>query len=125
MLQSTKAFWPKHGHKFKEDMRVPAKATSKDFEDFQLNIQKAAMQNTSIAGLISEAKAQGATAVQKTLQHVLMHTASAPMTEGNKIVIRHMGQAANERLGPLFCILYNQLRRYLSRPHQRLSARCI
>ena len=100
VLQSTKAFWQKHGHKFKEDMRVLAKATNKDFEDFQLNIQKAAMQNTSITGLISEAKAQGATAVQKTLQHVLMHTASAPMTEGNKIVIRHMGQAANERLGP-------------------------
>ena len=74
VLQSTKAFWQKHGHKFKGDMRVLAKATNKDFEDFQLNIQKAAMQNTSITGLISEAKAQCATAVQKTLQHVLMHT---------------------------------------------------
>ena len=34
VLQSTKAFWQQHGHKFKEDMRVLAKATDKDFEDF-------------------------------------------------------------------------------------------
>ena len=81
-------------------MQVLANTTDKDFQDFQLNLQKAALQNTSITGLISEASAQGATAVQKTLQHVLMHTANAPMTEGNKIVIRHMGQAMNERFGP-------------------------
>ena len=68
-----------------------AKATDKDIEDFQLNIQKATMQNTSITGLISAAKAQGATSVQKTLQHLLMHTANAPMTESDKLVIRHVG----------------------------------
>ena len=90
-------------------MGVLAKITDKDFEDFQLNIQKAAMQNTSITGLISAAKAQGATSVQKTLQHLLMHTANAPMTEGSKITIRHMGQAMNERFGPLFVFLYDQL----------------
>ena len=77
-----------------------AETTGKDFEDFQLNRQNAVLQNTSITGLISQARAQGATAVQKTLNHVLMHTASAPMTEGNNIVIRHMGQAMNERFGP-------------------------
>ena len=65
VLQSTKVFWQKHGHQFKEDMRTLAKATNKDFEDFQLNLQKAALQNTSITSLISEAKAQGAAAVQK------------------------------------------------------------
>ena len=99
----TKASWEKHSHNFKEDMRVLAKSADKDFFDFQLNklnMQKAALQNTSITGLISQARAQGATAVQKTLQHVLMHTANAPMTEGNKVVIRHMGQAMNERFGP-------------------------
>ena len=100
VLQSTKAFWQQHSHKFKEDMRVLAKATDKDFEDFQLNIQKAAMQSTSITGLIGAAKAQAATAVQKTLQHLLMHTANAPMTEGSKITICHMCQAMNERFGP-------------------------
>jgi len=100
VLQSTKAFWEKHSHNFKQDMQVLANTTEKDFQDFQLNMQKAALKNTSITGLISEARAQGATAVQKTLQHVLMHTANAPMTEGNKIVIRHMGQAMNERFGP-------------------------
>jgi hypothetical protein len=100
VLQSTKALWEKHSHNFKEDMRVLAKTTDKDFVVFQLNMQKAALQNTSITGLISQARAQGATAVQKTLQHVLMHTANAPMTEGSKVVIRHMGQAMNERFGP-------------------------
>ena len=37
--------------------------------------------------------------MQKTLQHMLMHTASAPLTEGNKQAIRHMGQALNTRFG--------------------------
>ena len=81
-------------------MRVLAATTDKDFQDFQLNLQKASLQNTSITGLIAQARAQGATAVQKTLQHVLMHTANAPMIEGNKVVIRHMGQTMNERFGP-------------------------
>ena len=31
---------------------------------------------------------------------MLMHTASAPLTEGNKQAIRHMGQALNNRFGP-------------------------
>ena len=57
------------------------------------------MQNTSITGLISAARQQGAVAVQKTLHHMLMHTASAPLTEGNKQTIRHMGQALNTRFG--------------------------
>ena len=81
-------------------MQVLAKTTAKYFEDFQSNMQKAALQNTSIIGLISRARARGATAVQKTLQHVLMHTANAPMTEGNKTIIRQMGQAMNDRFGP-------------------------
>jgi hypothetical protein len=63
-------------------------------------MQSAALQNTSITGLISRARTQGATAVQNTLQNVIIHTANAPMTEGNKIVIRHMGQAMCERFGP-------------------------
>ena len=88
------------GDTFRQDMQGIAKTTDKDVEDFQMNMQKAALQNTSITGLISQARAQGATGVQKLLQHVIMHTANAPMTEGNKIVIRHMGQAMNERFGP-------------------------
>jgi hypothetical protein len=99
VLQSTKAFWEKHGHNFTQDMRVLANTTDKHFRDFQINMQQAALQNTSIAGLIGQAGAQGATAVQKTLQHVLMHTANAAMTEGSKTVVRHMGQAMNERFG--------------------------
>ena len=100
VLQSTRAFWEKHSHNFKQDMRVLAKTTDKDFEDFQMNLQKAALRNMSITELIGQARAQGATAVQTTLQHVLMHTANAPMTEGNKVVIRHLGQAMDERFGP-------------------------
>ena len=100
MLQSTKAFWEKTGHTFAKDMRVLAKTTDKDFQEFQLNMQNAALRNMSIAELIGRARDQNATAVQKTLQHVLMHTANAPMTEGHKVVIRHMGQAMNQRFGP-------------------------
>ena len=43
VLQSTKAFWDKTGHTFKQDMRVLAGTTDKHFEDFQLNLQKAAL----------------------------------------------------------------------------------
>ena len=75
VLQSTKAFWEKTGHTFKQDMRVLAKTTDKDFEDFQLILQKAALQNTSITGLIAQARAQGAPAV-------LTNTANATLTEG-------------------------------------------
>ena len=31
---------------------------------------------------------------------MLMHTANAPMTDGNNMAIRHMGQAMNLRFGP-------------------------
>ena len=84
------------GHTFLGDIKVLAKATDKDFEYFQLNLQKAAL----LTALISQARTQCATAVQKSLQRVLMHTANASMTEGNQIVIRHMGQATNDRFGP-------------------------
>ena len=67
VLQSTKAFGDKLGHTFQQDMKVLAKTTDKDFQDFQLNMQKAALENMSITGLISQDRAQGATAVQTTL----------------------------------------------------------
>ena len=38
--------------------------------------------------------------MQKTLQHVLMHTATTAFSEGAKTTFRHMGQAMNERFGP-------------------------
>jgi len=63
-------------------------------------MQKAALQNVPITTLISQARAQGAVPVQKTLQHVLMHTATTAFSEGAKTTFRHMGQAMNERLGP-------------------------
>ena len=44
------------------------------------------------------ARQQGAPEVQKTLQYMLMHTANAAMTEGNKMAIRHMGQAMNSEV---------------------------
>ena len=38
--------------------------------------------------------------MQKTLQHVLLHTATTAFSEGAKTTFRHMGQAMNERFGP-------------------------
>ena len=40
VLQSTKAFWEKSGATFCRDMKIIAKTTDKDFEDFQFNLQK-------------------------------------------------------------------------------------
>ena len=110
VLQSTKAFWTKTGHTFIKDMKIIARTTDKYFEYFQLNMQKAALQNVPIATLISQARAQGAVPVQNTLQHVLMHTATTAFSEGAKTTFRHMGQAMNERFGPLLYFLHHQLR---------------
>ena len=38
--------------------------------------------------------------MQQPLHHMCMHTARAPLTEGNNQAIRHMGQALNNRCGP-------------------------
>ena len=100
MLQSTKAFGAKSGATFSRDMKILAKTTDKDFEDFQSNLQKAALQNVPITTLISQARSQGAEAVQKTSQHVLMHTATTAFSEGAKTTFQHMGRAMHERFGP-------------------------
>ena len=100
VLQSTKLFWAKTGHSFSKDMKLIAQTTDKDFEAFQYNLQRAAIHNVPISTLISEAKAQGNAAVQRTLQHVLMHTATTAFSEGAKTTFRHMGQAMNDRFGP-------------------------
>ena len=100
VLRSTKLFWTKTGPKFCKDMKIIAKTTDKDFEEFQATMQKAAIKNVPITTLICEARCQGAVAVQTTLQHVLMHTATTAFSEGQKVTFRHMGQAMNERFGP-------------------------
>ena len=100
VLQSTKGFFMKHAKTFAQDLRVIAKATDKDFEVFQANLRKDAMQGASIPALISAAKQQAMPGVQKVLQHFLMHTTNVAMTEGNKMAIRHIGQAMNLRFGP-------------------------
>ena len=100
VLQSTKLFWAKTGHSFSKDMKLIAQTTDKDFEAFQHNLQRAAIHNVPITTLISQAKAQGNAAVQRTLQHVLMHTATTAFSEGAKTTFRHMGKAMNDRFGP-------------------------
>ena len=100
VLQSTKGFYEKHGDKFKEDIRTIASLTDKDLERFQATLQQRGLQHSSMTALVAAAGQEGIVSVQKTLQHMLMCTASAPMTEGNKMTIRHMGQAMNARFGP-------------------------
>ena len=90
-------------------MKVVAKTTDKDLENFQLNMQKSALQNVPITALNSQANAQGAVTVQKTLQQVLMHTTRTAFSEGAKTTFRRMDQAMNERFGPLL-FLHHQLR---------------
>ena len=103
VLQSTKASWVKTGTTFCEDVNIISRTTDKYFEDFQLNLQKSSLHNALITTLISQARAQGAEKVQKTLQHVLMHTATTAFSKGAKTTFRHMGQAMNERFGPFSC----------------------
>ena len=100
VLQSTKGFFAKHSKTFAQDLQLIAKATDKDFELFQANLRQDAMQGASVPALIAAAKQQKLPGVQKVLQHLLMHTANVAMTEGNKMTIRHRGQAMNLRFGP-------------------------
>ena len=99
VLQSTKGFFAKHQQTFAQDLRLIAKATDKDFEQFQANL-RASERGASVPALIVAAKQQKMPGVQKVLQHLLMHTTSVAMTEGNKMTIRHRGQAMNLRFGP-------------------------
>ena len=99
VLQSTKGFFAKHAQTFAQDLRLIAKATDKDFEQFQANL-RASERGASVPALIAAAKQQKMPGVQKVLQHLLMHTTNVAMTEGNKMTIRHRGQAMNLRFGP-------------------------
>ena len=99
VLQSTKTFWEKTDHTFKQHMRALTGTTDKDLQYFQLNLQKAVLRNTPVTELIGQAKHQGVTAVHHTLQHILMHATNTPMTEGNIVVIRHIGQTMHQRFG--------------------------
>ena len=94
---------------FAHDLRILAKASDKDFELFQANLRKETLQGANISALIAEAKQQEMPAVQKVLQHLLMHTANVAMTEGNKMTIRHMGQSMNLGFGPFSSFLHDQL----------------
>ena len=100
VLQSTQGFFTKHSKTFAQDMRFIAKATDKDFEVFQANLRKDALQGGNIPALISAAKQQAMPGVQKVLQHMLLHTSNVAMTQGNKMILRHMGQSMNVRFGP-------------------------
>ena len=90
VLQSTTRFFTKHQQTFAQDLRRIAKATDKDFEQFQANL-RASERGASVPALIAAAKQQKMPGVQKVLQNLLMHTTNVAMTEGNKMTIRHRG----------------------------------
>ena len=57
VLQSTKGFFAKHQQTFAQDLRLIAKATDKDFEQFQANL-RASERGASVPALIVAAKQQ-------------------------------------------------------------------
>ena len=57
VLQSTKGFFAKHAQTFAQDLRLIAKATDKDFEQFQANL-RASERGASVPALIVAAKQQ-------------------------------------------------------------------
>ena len=115
VLQSTKAFWAKSGATFSRDMKIIAKTTDKDFEDFQFNIQKAALQNVPITALISQARAQGAEAAQTTLQRVLSHAATTVFFGRCPDNVLAHGPGDERKVWTVLFFLYRELCRHVSR----------
>ena len=115
VLQSTKAFWAKTGNTFCKDMKVIANTTDKDFEDFQLNMQKSALQNVPITTLISQAKAQRECGgVEDAATRADAHSNHCLFGRGQDNVPPH-GPSHERQVRTFLDLLHNEFRRYVPR----------
>eukprot|EP00438_Fugacium_kawagutii_P025227 Skav230240 [mRNA] locus=scaffold1818:78429:87690:+ [translate_table: standard] len=91
LLMATKMNFLNHDS-FKLDLQAIAKAKPEDF----LHLQK---YNTLGQAYASTAEKEGT--AMKALKHLLTSTAVVPLTEGNKMKLRHFGHAMDVTFGPL------------------------
>ena len=77
---------------FKQDLRVIAQATAEDFADLT--------KYSTLGQAYTSSKTPDRPAM-KALKHLLTSTASVPLTEGNKMKLRHYGHAMDMNFGAL------------------------
>ena len=99
LLQTTKLAFggAKAESTFKKDLSIIARATAADFER-----ARAVLPNVpSLASVVAAPAVRENTAVQTALKHLLMSTATVPLTEGYKVATRHFGFSLSNHFGPL------------------------
>ena len=99
LLQSTKMAFGGHrcGTTFKKDLGIIAKASAADFERARAVLPA---EGSVISAFTSPAVRENV-AVHTALKHLLMSTATVPLTEGHKMATRHFGFALSNHFGPL------------------------
>ena len=118
LLQTTKLAFggAKAESTFKQDLSIIAKATAADFER-----ARAVLPNVpSLASVVAPPAVRENTAVQTALKHLLMSTATVPLTEGYKVATRHFGFFAFKPLRSTQGILHRELCRYVFAHHRSI-----
>ena len=99
LLQSTKLAFGgrKCENTFKKDLRIIANASAAAFERARAVLPS----EGSVIGAFTSPQVRENSAVHTALKHLLMSTATVPLTEGQKMATRHHGFALSNHFGPL------------------------
>ena len=82
---------------FKKDLGIIAKASAVDFERARAVLPA----NASVIGAFTSPTVRENSIVRTVLKHLVMSTATVPLTEGHKMATRHFGFALSNHFGPL------------------------
>ena len=80
---------------FKKDLGIVANATAADFERARAVLPA----QGSVIGAFTSPQVRENSAVHTALKHLLMSTATVPLTEGHKMATRHFGFALSNHFG--------------------------
>lgn len=102
-LQMVRAAFDREG--FAQDINVISKATSEMFLQATVGVTQDAGAGATAAPSSSSSgvspPAQAPAPVQAAMRHLTFSTATVPMTDGQKMRLRHFGHALNLNFGPL------------------------
>ena len=108
LLRQTKLnfFSGGNAEKFHQDLRAIAEATAEDFEQV-LQLDSSIGTGSLLQAFQNPAVKQKHKVVHTALKHLLMQTATVPLTEGNKMQMRHLSFALSQHFGPLKLFMTN------------------
>ena len=95
-----------NAERFHQDLRVIAEATAEDFEQV-LKIDGSIGSGSLLQTFQNPAVKEQHKAVHTALKHLLMQTATVPLTEGNKMQMRHLSFALSQHFGCLKLFMTN------------------